>query len=262
MMDRDDRAPAGERLQVRLWDIVLPLIAVGAVIGLFAGLGFLAHRFDLPAMTQLRQAARSGLTGMLGFIGILYLVMLAALWHVCRRRGPATLAGYFADFRIGQAVTGALSGVGAALLMMAGLAMLMESGLVSFHPTAAEQALGSARDWPQFLFLLLVTSIAAPLAEEVYFRGLLLAWLRRRLWLPLAGLADAVLFALLHGRFVIHPGAEGWVITGIVGTVGLLNVAFYLRTSRLWMPFATHAFYNGTLLAVAFAASLTTSHAI
>jgi uncharacterized protein len=104
--------------------------------------------------------------------------------------------------------------------------------------------------------------MAAPLAEEIYFRGLLLAWLRRWIWLPAAAFADAALFALLHGRFIIHPGAEGWVITGIVGTVGLLNVVFYLRTNRLWMPFATHAFYNGTLLAFAFAATLTTSHAI
>ncbi len=253
---------AGDRLPVRLWDIALPLLAVGAAVALYAGAGYLAHRFDFAPVLALRQAMRANLFGMMGFVGFLYIGLLLRASQVCRRRGPATFAGYFADFRIGPVVAGALFGIAAAMLMMVGLALLVQSGLVSFHPTAAEQALGSAKDWLQFLALLLVTSVAAPLAEEVYFRGLLLAWLRRWMWLPAAAFADAALFALLHGRFIIHPGAEGWVITGIVGTVGLLNVLFYLRTQRLWMPVAAHAFYNGTLLAAAFAATLTTGPAI
>lgn len=78
--------------------------------------------------------------------------------------------------------------------------------------------------------------VLAPLVEEVTFRGLLFATLRRRLSWPAAAALSAVAFALLHGY-----GAAGFASVWWSGCVWAWA---YERTRSLWPAIASHAVGN------------------
>ncbi|HEY1632350.1 MAG TPA: CPBP family intramembrane glutamic endopeptidase [Rhizomicrobium sp.] len=242
-----------ERPPVRFWDVLLPLLAlmaaaallVGVMVGVTVYLRQHGSRLDATALQR-------SVSGVMIAMGGLYLAMLAAIWRVCRKRGPATIAGYFGPFRAGQFVTGAALGVLLAAGVIGLMLWLQNANVVQFNGTQTEVDMLSAHTPGEIALTILVVSLLGPLVEELYFRGLLLAWLRRWLWLPLAALLDAALFALVHGKDLVHPGREGLALTLIIGAIGLLNVAFYLRTRSLWMPFALHMAYNGALFASAY----------
>ena len=86
--------------------------------------------------------------------------------------------------------------------------------------------------------LLLYTSILGPLAEEIFFRGLLFRRLLRFCSLPLAALCASASFGLLHFDPVGH------------GLTGLVMVVLSLRTRSLWAPLIAHALNNTLFLAV------------
>jgi membrane protease YdiL (CAAX protease family) len=127
---------------------------------------------------------------------------------------------------------------------------LAAHSLVKFDVTAAEQRM--IPHSPATLPLgLLCIAIVVPFAEELYFRGLLLSWLRGKMIAPLAAVLSAALFALVHFRFISHPGAEGWIHSGTIAALGLVNGVLALYTRSLWGPFAVHAGYNAVLISTA-----------
>jgi CAAX protease family protein len=83
---------------------------------------------------------------------------------------------------------------------------------------------------------LLGTVVFAPVFEEVVFRGLLYATLRRRLAWPFAATLSAAIFALAHGY-----GAAGF---GSVFASGLLWAIAYERTGSLLPNTAAHVLNN------------------
>lgn len=89
----------------------------------------------------------------------------------------------------------------------------------------------------QWALLMLVGAVAAPMGEEVLFRGLLMQrWARR--WGTMTGVvASSALFALLHEEWVGHFA------------FGVALCALYLRTRRLWVPMLAHALNNAIFLA-------------
>lgn len=89
--------------------------------------------------------------------------------------------------------------------------------------------------------LLLLAVIAAPLCEEIIFRGLLFQGLRRSVKLPLAVLWSAALFA------AVHP-AHSWLPVFVMGATAAL---VFHRTRLLPAAMAVHAVYN--LIVVGFA---------
>ncbi|MGE0093613.1 MAG: lysostaphin resistance A-like protein [Alphaproteobacteria bacterium] len=83
-------------------------------------------------------------------------------------------------------------------------------------------------------FILLV-GILSPIAEELVFRGVLFAWLRRYVNFWIAGLASALVFALAHGiPDIILPTA----------ILGLLFAWIYERTGSLWPAMLAHVAHN------------------
>ena len=83
---------------------------------------------------------------------------------------------------------------------------------------------------------LLGTVVFAPVFEEIVFRGLLYATLRRRLAWPLAATVSAAVFAIAHGY-----GAAGF---GSVFVSGLLWAIAYERTGSLLPNTAAHVLNN------------------
>jgi uncharacterized protein len=90
----------------------------------------------------------------------------------------------------------------------------------------------TVRDW---LELVVVGVLAAPLVEELFFRGFLLHRWARRWGTTSAVVGSSALFAVLHGEWIGHF------------LFGVAMAALYLRTQRLWMPIAAHAINNGVV---------------
>lgn len=78
--------------------------------------------------------------------------------------------------------------------------------------------------------------VLAPVTEEVLFRGLLFASLRRRLPWPIAAMVSALAFAVLHGYGVQGFASVMWS--------GLAWAWAYERTGSLWPAMIGHALGN------------------
>jgi len=130
-----------------------------------------------------------------------------------------------------------LLGVGAGVLAW-GLARGIIIGYVSAtgdlsNPQAGFAATASAST-VSLLGLLAVGALLVPLGEEVLFRGVLFAGLRRY-GLTVAVVLSAVLFGAAHGLNVV----------GITAAVlGVLNALLYDRTRSIWPAVVAHAINN------------------
>jgi uncharacterized protein len=130
--------------------------------------------------------------------------------------------------------TGLLVGMGTAIDLAVGL--LSEATGMSSHWT---EWFDEDLAWGRPLVAgasLLGTVVFAPVFEEIVFRGLLYATLRRRLSWPLAAALSAAIFALAHGY-----GAAGF---GSVFASGLLWAIAYERTGSLLPNTAAHVLNN------------------
>ena len=93
-------------------------------------------------------------------------------------------------------------------------------------------AMLDARSIPEWLGVVFVACVAAPIVEELFFRGILLhRWARRWGTAP-AVFASSALFAVLHGEWIGHF------------LFGVAMCALYLRTRALWLPILAHALSN------------------
>lgn len=100
-------------------------------------------------------------------------------------------------------------------------------------------AMFEARTISDWLEVVVLTVLVAPIVEELFFRGFLLHRWARRWGTATAVVASSALFAVLHGEWIGHF------------LFGIVMAALYLRTRRLWMPIAAHAINNGIVALVA-----------
>lgn len=89
----------------------------------------------------------------------------------------------------------------------------------------------------------LLIVLAAPLAEEICFRGFLFGGLRKRLPMIPAALAGGLFFGLLHFT-------TGWSAVPVLIFLGAMFAVVYEKTGSLWPPILLHAVNNGIALAV------------
>jgi membrane protease YdiL (CAAX protease family) len=127
------------------------------------------------------------------------------------------------------------------ILLNAGIALLYqkilkvsEEKLVSSDRTAFFE--GMTRTRTRSVLMLGFGGIIAPLCEELYFRGLLLAWFLNYFppWVGIA--ATAIVFGIAHFDSV------GVIITGAIDGIGL-SILFLIFGS-LWVPILVHVFNN------------------
>lgn len=87
-------------------------------------------------------------------------------------------------------------------------------------------------------------ALLGPLAEEAYFRGILMGWLARHLGVARAVLISSLIFGVLHLRFLSPGGADGWIITAELMAVGAALALIAVRSGSLWASFIAHAANN------------------
>ena len=139
--------------------------------------------------------------------------------------------------------SGLALGVGAGLV----LALLATgyTALLRFIP-AARESLDEATKMDatykgQWIWIFLLATVIAPLAEEYLFRGLLFRTLERELGDWRALVLSAAFFAIFHPPLA-------WIPVGCVGLV----VAWLFRNTRHLLPsVACHMTYNATLVTIA-----------
>jgi membrane protease YdiL (CAAX protease family) len=176
-----------------------------------------------------------------------YLALLLAMRRVVRkRRGRGSFAGYFRPIGGRRLLYAALSGWGAAGVVVLLIAVLWSPVHWHHHWKAAE-VIGQPHSLGQLAIWGLIAVVLAPITEEMFFRGLLLEWIQRRLARLPSALVTATIFALWHLRFLQAPGIAGWIATTEIGALGLLCALWAQRTGSLYAPLAAHAAYNATL---------------
>jgi membrane protease YdiL (CAAX protease family) len=144
------------------------------------------------------------------------------------RRGPDRRGGFVSPIALGAG-----SGALAALVALAYLWLARQVPVLAGGFDEAQQALdqldGTARLW-----MLLVAVVAAPLFEEFIFRGILYRGFRHSVRAPVAVLASALVFALVHPAATAVP----------VFVMAVLAALAYERTGWLATPVAAHVTYN------------------
>jgi len=187
------------------------------------------------------------------------LVLVFFLWRIARRVADRAMVARFRSVRGLVVLIAALGGLALAVFTMVALVQLYQRGIFKPHNDPNQRIFGPGPIY-QFPIILLTVAGIAPFVEEFYFRGILLSWLSRKITVVPAAFASAAIFALLHFRYLSVPGLEGWMLTGLIGVVGLVNATLAIRTRSLWPPFAFHAAYNGTLAGMAIVPFLLAGH--
>lgn len=103
------------------------------------------------------------------------------------------------------------------------------------QPTQKETAAASHGSTVALVIVLIVLALGAPFVEELFFRGLVLRSLLVRIPVPLALVADALIFGLAHFEPLQFAG---------LALFGLVLAALAWKTGRLASPISAHMAFN------------------
>ena len=143
------------------------------------------------------------------------------------------------DLRVSplQAVGGALVGIGAQLLLLPALYWVLLR-VVSGDPGARAEAIVDRADTTfDVALLVLAVVLMAPLAEEFFYRGMLLSALGRRFGPMVAAVASSAVFAVIHPGPILWPG---------LFVFALVLAALTITTGRIGVAVVAHMAFNAT----------------
>jgi membrane protease YdiL (CAAX protease family) len=221
------RAPAGEW---RLGDDVF-----AGALGLYLLLGILAGGGEPPALKP------EMIPGVVLFYGMFVLLVLA----VVMSRGRSLVAA----FGLAPGRPFRVLGMGVLALALAypiiDLAVAIAKALGA-DPGGNDEMVSYVRGGlspADLAWAVALVLVAAPLFEEIVFRGYLYGVIKRHaggLW---AALTTAVLFAAVHQNLPAFPAYF---------LLGLALVCAYEITGSLWAPLVMHVLFNAITLAIIF----------
>jgi hypothetical protein len=165
----------------------------------------------------------------------------AALVWLSRTRGTGSLS---ADFGL-VIQPGSWWGVPAGMALQIAIALVTAPFILwIFGDDPPEQGVsevaGSSETLIEQLLVIVAIAVAAPIIEEVIYRGMLLSTLRRRFSPWGSILISAFIFAAIHA--VLDPGAIA-VVPGLF-ILGIVLAFAALRTGDLSLPIALHSGIN------------------
>ena len=240
-----------DRGTIRWWDslLVLILTTLGSLIVLLGGallLGMSLRALGYNHVAANIAANSKGFFALQVYAATFYLAGLLVIKFLVKRRGYQLFTRYFPPIGLQLILRAEFIGSGIAgfyLIVIQGLAWI---SVLPLHPAIAAAAVLHQR-LGRLLTLALVYVVIAPLAEEIYFRGLLLDSLQQKFFLLPSALITTAVFAAMHVQFLLHPGVVGWLATIALATMGLFNALSAQCMHSLRAPVAAHASYNAVL---------------
>jgi len=231
--------------RVRWYHLITPqALGQGVPALLLIGVTFVwAVSGRLQAGSLQLQAWLSGFTGLnllLDFSNLLILGM--ALWIMARVNDPMLPARFVPLSRKSLSI-----GVGA------GLGAVVISSVIEYlsdrylHTNLAQDSTTTMvlpHRADQLALGVLTVAILAPLTEEVYFRGIVLGWMRRHWGMAWAVGLSSLLFGMMHLKWATPGGTSGMVATAELVAMGVLLALVAVRTGSLWTSIITHAVNN------------------
>ncbi len=169
--------------------------------------------------------------------------MVGACVVASRRKGAGRLGedfGFHARWwDVGLGVVVALA---VQVLLLPGLALLLRPLLGEPEVSGPVRELLDEARGPAYAGLIASVAIGAPIVEELFFRGLLLRSLQRRMSDGLAVAISAVLFGLAHGSTL--PAEAVILVILSLSVFGAVLAALAIRTGRLGPSIFAHATFN------------------
>jgi membrane protease YdiL (CAAX protease family) len=225
-------APAPRPPRWGLGDFLVGVVGSYALASLIAGIWYAVSGDDELSLAG-QAASQIGLwTGMVGTAVV-----------ASHRKGAGTLAedfglrGKWSDLGVGLLVA-----LGVQLLVLPGIAYLLRPLLGEPEVSGPVQDLLDKSQGLAFAGLILSVAVGAPLVEELFFRGLLLRSLQRRLPAWAAVAVSSVAFGIAHGSAL--PVDAVLLVMISLTAFGAILAVMAIRTSRLGPSIVTHAVFN------------------
>lgn len=247
-MDQVPQPPSGppaelpEPLETR----TVPWRAGDLVLAFLAGLA-LSAVLMIPIVVIAGVSEGDMTFATVGAMGIaIYVALSITGWFFALKRRGASLRD--AGFRSVTAVTLLkMLPVTIGMMMLTGLVVSLSSLLFGDVPTAQDQVVGGADSIAlfDFLWLFVLGAVAAPIAEEFLFRGLLYPLLRNKVSVAVAVGVSAFAFAFVH---FLPPLIPALLVMGVV--LALLVERF----KSLYPAMVVHALNNAVALVALYAA--------
>jgi membrane protease YdiL (CAAX protease family) len=209
------------------------LQAVGIVI---AGFIFLSGAVALVAAAADLELSKPQLLGisLVGtFVMDCALIALAAIFTLGKYRLRWSALG-FRPLPLDRAWVPAAAVVGIFLIVGANALLVKLMGLEDLLPKVSPyEDIGDSRALMVMLGITVI--LAAPIAEETFFRGFMFGGLAKRLGFFWAALASGLLFSLPHGQPMMFVP---------ITLIGVLFAWVYVYTGSLWTSIAAHLVWN------------------
>ena len=226
-------------------DVILGLVVGLALSSLLAGI-WLGASGDEELSIGGKAFSQMGL-----WIGLVGSTVLAT-----RRKGSGSLkidfgwAVQWFDVPLGVAV-----GIGAQLVIVPAVAILLRPLLGEPEVSGPVKELVAEASGVGLAILILIAVVGAPLVEELFFRGLLLRSIEKRLGVVGAVVGSSVFFGLAHPQD-LPAKAQIMIIVALAAfAVALATLA--VKTRRLGASIIAHATFNLISLVVALQEQLT-----
>lgn len=237
----------GHRPEGRLGSPPLPQWSFREVTRLVFVLVLVSHLFFLIELLLIHAFRPKQLDSHLFALGNTLLMDLAAFLGACTLFGRDGLLSRIQWNELGEklrfGVVHYLAFLPLLVLVTIVAAMVMQFLKLKAMPQPVFTIFFSENRSSVIWWLFLLVTVAGPVAEELFFRGVLYGWLRTRIgvWKGLA--VSALLFAALHGNPMVFLPIFG---------LGLLFGWVYEQTGSLAVPIGIHVLHNGGMLIVAF----------
>lgn len=172
------------------------------------------------------------------WVGFLALPLLWSRWAGGAGR-LLGLRGRWSDLPLGLA-----AGLGSIIVTTVLSSALLTDQEMKTLESKAEETVGRASGVAATVLLVLVLCVGTPIAEEVFFRGVLFRSLHRVAGLVVAVVVGGVVFGLVHYDASPVPGIVVLVQLGLLSLFGVVLCVLAHRTGRLAASIVAHAAFN------------------
>ncbi len=166
---------------------------------------------------------------------------LLVLWRSLPKRGGWPALGLYRQNLAANLWTGVQAGVALSSLNVLSLKTTRSLDIWFLEGGSLQGLLFHMEEVPHGLSAFIAVALIVPFCEEILFRGVLFAALRRSRGPVVAAILSSIVFGELHAPDFLMPMMVGLALSGL----------FHL-TGSLWAPIVAHSVFNGATAVLSF----------